>query len=115
MIPGLSALFGGGTDISIVPEVSTQISYANFSQERTTRIYGSAGFAADALGPELLFGTELSAAWGEVLGANFTDTIDLVSTPYRNFQLLFIVGGNMDFKAVDKALGSTSGIGHVGL
>ncbi len=101
----LSLLGGLGLDLSAVPDGKLQGTLLNYYAERTQRVSASFGLGSHGEGGDLLFGTELSIAFGDRLAVNsYQLPPTMAVTPHQTVQLLFVIAGSTSLKSISRAV-----------
>ncbi|MBX3192465.1 MAG: hypothetical protein KF819_36075 [Labilithrix sp.] len=101
----VSLLGGMSTDLSTVPKGSLRGDPFNYFPARTNRLATSFGFASHGDGGDLLFGAELSYAWGERLTVNAYQAPPVLDTTRSTgYGVLFVIAGSTNLKNIRRAV-----------
>jgi hypothetical protein len=107
MTPRLSVLGGVFTNLSAVPPLEPQAvpSLGNLLQARSHRVGASVGLGSYGAGGELLFGTQLSYGWGEILAPNvYAAPSDWSVVKTQSFSALLVLAGATNLRAIKRAI-----------
>jgi hypothetical protein len=103
--PTLSLLGGLSTDLTTVRRGSLVSDAMTYFPSRSQRVSASFGVGSHGEGGDLLVGGEVGYASGERLAvSSYQLPPALVSTPFHTVNVLFVVAGNTNFKAIRRAV-----------
>jgi hypothetical protein len=103
--PRLSLLTGASLDLSPLGPLPLHPSIGTLEQTRMQRAALAIGVGSYGDGSELLFGTELSYAWGQSLAFDpFEATPGLTVVDQRTFGIMFIIAGSASISAFRRTL-----------
>jgi hypothetical protein len=102
---GLSLLGGVSTDFSAMKPLATSPPVGTLAETRTQRAAVSVGIGSYGSGSELLFGTQLSCAWGKSIAVDpYESPATLTLVDSRTYGAMLIIAGSVSLTAFKRTL-----------
>jgi hypothetical protein len=103
--PGLSVLGGVSTDFSAMKPLAASPPIGTLAETRTQRATLSLGLGSYGTGSELLFGTQLSCAWGKSIAVDpYASPAALTLVDSRTYGAMLIIAGSVSLTAFKRTL-----------
>ncbi len=97
----ISILGGASTDFSAVAPLPSTPSASSIAQSRMHRLAGTLGLGSYGSGTELLFGTELSYAWGKSFAVdNYALPTQLALVTQSTFTMMLVIAGSTSLSTI---------------